>query len=357
MRRAPAARLQGLVSRTLQSKGVSEHDAAVAAEVLVFTELRGIASHGIRRLPNYLKRAELGLIADSSELREVAGRGPIRRLDAAHALGAPAAVLATDRACDLAGEHGVGVVALGRATHFGVAGFYALRMAKRGLIGLVLSNAPKAVAPYGAREPFLGTNPLAIAAPLGQRTPLLLDMSTSSIPKARIRSLMEAGADLEPGCALDAHGRPTTDPGAALQGSILPLGGPKGSGLAFAIALLAGILAEAQFDHEMPSIYTDFEQPQNLGQLFAALDPCVFVTASSAAERAESLVDALHALAPAHGFTSVLHAGEPGTATSVESTREGISLAERDLETIAAECDAALRDEWRGLGDATASPA
>lgn len=320
---------------------MSPADATAVAEVLVYANLRAIDSHGVRRLPNYVERARRGLTRSSEAVAPASSRGPLLRLDAGHALGPPAAVRASDMAVELAREHGMGLVALGRATHFGAAGFYAQRIAAHGLISLILSNAPKAVAPHGGREPFLGTNPLAIGAPLGERGEFVLDMSTSAVPKAQIRRALEAGDTLEPGWALDSEGSPTTDPAAALAGSVLPLAGPKGSGLAFAIALIAGVLAGGAFDDEMPSIYRDFEQPQELGQLFVALDPFALTEPSSAERRLERLVDRLHAVSPAQGFDAVALAGEGGDARARQRRRSGIPVPAHELEAIARCCSAA----------------
>lgn len=340
----PAPALERLVCEALEGVGVGRTDASAVAEVLLYANLRAIDSHGVRRLPNYIRRARLGLTVSSEAVAAASSHGPLRRLDAGHALGPPAALGASDLAAEIAQEDGIGLVALGRATHFGAAGFYAHRIAGRGLIALVLSNAPKAVTPYGGGEPFLGTNPIAIGAPLGETGRFVLDMSTSAVPKARIRRAMETGESLGPGWALDREGRPTTDPVAALAGSVLPLAGPKGFGLAFAIALFVGILGEAAFDDEMPSIYRDFERPQDLGQVFCALDPFVLTDRATATRRIESFVDRLHAVRPAAGSDTVTYCGEGADARARERARSGIPVPAHELEAIAESCSEAGLD-------------
>lgn len=340
--------LTDLVERCFAGAGVDRADAAVVAEVLVYADLRGIDSHGITRVPNYLARVSAGLAGGSERMAAPRADGATARLDAGHALGPAAARRAIDLSVELAREHGLGLVALARATHFGAAGFYARRAATRGMVALVLSNAPRNVAPFGAAEPFVGTNPLALAVPVGRHGEFVLDMSTSVVPRGLIRRAAARGQALAPGMALDAEGRPTTDAAAALEGSLLPVGGPKGSGLAMGISLLAALLAGGDFDDEMDSMYEDFSRPQNLGQAFLAIDPWRFGDRDAATARLEGLVDRLHALAPAEGFGQVLFAGEDGDLCERERRRAGIPVELRELRRIAEACrDAGIDDVAR----------
>ena len=183
-------------------------------------------------------------------------------------------VAATDLAVERAVAHGIGVVAVGGSGHYGAAGYYARRAAGRGLVALVTSNGPPSMAPHGAAEPFLGTNAVAVAAPLGRHGTFCLDMSSSTVARGRILRAAALGEAIEPGWAVDADGRATTDAAAALAGAVLPLGGAKGSGLAFAVCLLAGTLAGAPFDPDVvPTVGPRAGDRQDLGQLFVVLDP------------------------------------------------------------------------------------
>jgi LDH2 family malate/lactate/ureidoglycolate dehydrogenase len=247
-------------------------------------------------------------------------------------------VKALDLAAEIAEANGVGLVAVGNSTNLGAAGFYALRAARRRLVGIVVTNAPKMMAPHGARDAFLGSNALAIAAPMGDRDELLLDMSSSQTARGKIRRAGAMGEPIEAGLALDVEGEPTTDPREALAGTMLPLGGPKGSGLAFAISVLVGLLAGADFDDEVASIYADSSRAQNLGQLFMAIDPWRVADPQRAAVRFGQLVDRLHSLRPVDGVDAVRYAGEGAAQRARERQRSGIPVPTVDLEAAADAC-------------------
>ena len=161
------------------------------------------------------------------------------------------------------------------------------------------------------RRPFLGANPIAIAAPLGSHGEFVVDLSTSVIARGRIRRSHNLGGTIPEGCAIDSAGRPTTDPVSALRGSVLPVGGPKGSGLALGISLLTAFLAEADFDDELDSMYADSERSASrVAPLFVVIDPGRLTDAAAATGRAQAMIDRLHALVPAAGFDGVRAAGE-----------------------------------------------
>lgn len=343
------ATLGRLTRRCLEGVGVPAADAEAAASVLLYASLRGIESHGVSRLPAYMRQVRDGAVGGTEAMRTVSGRGSLEQLDAGSALGPAAAVRAIDRAIELAREHGVGVVALGNSNHFGAAGFYAARAAETGAIGIVASNGPSAMAPYGAAEAFLGSNPLAIAAPIAGHPPMVLDLSSTITARGRIIRAAALGESIESGLALGPDGRPTTDPEAALAGSVLPMAGPKGSGLAFAIALLVTSLAGATPDHLAGSMYARTGEAQGLGQLFAVIDP------GAAADRAEGgvleLVEGLHRLAPREGFAGARYPGEGAAARARARERSGIPLEVAELEALVEACSecglAELGDELR----------
>jgi LDH2 family malate/lactate/ureidoglycolate dehydrogenase len=333
--RVPATDLEHLAAECLTALGVPEADAVAVAQVLVYADLRGLAAHGVYRLPAYMERVARGLAGGTADVA-VAGSGAVRRVDAGHALGPAVAVRATDLAVDLAREHGIGLVSVFRSTHLGAAGFYADRVARKDLVAVVTSNAPAVVAPHGAAAPFLGTNPLAIGIPLGRHGVFVHDMATGA-SRAKVRRHADAGRAIEPGLAIDVDGHPTTDAAAALLGSLLPVGGAKGSGLALAIALLSG-LAGAEFDDEVAPTYGSLDRPQNLGQLFVVIDPGTLGPREESAARAERFVDRLHALPPAAGH-EVRFSGEGAQRRAEQGLADGITLAVDEVDRLARACD------------------
>ena len=357
LRLVSAPDLTALVRGCFTGAGLPGADAAAVAEVLVDANLRGTESHGIGRAPVYLRRLRAGLTRGTERLTVRQRSGPLCRLDAGHALGPAVGVRAVGLAAELAAEHGIGLVAVGRSTHFGAAGFYARQAARRGLVALVASNGPAHMAPHGAAEPFLGTNAFAIGAPLGRQGTFSLDMASSVAARGKVIRAHALGEAIPPGLAIDATGVPTTDAAAALAGAVLPLGGPKGSGLAFAICLLAGVLAGADFDDELePMSGGAAERAQNVGQLFLLLDPWRLASPDEAAARVEGLVDRLHGLTAADGFDEVLVAGERGDRLAAERRAHGIPVEEAELDALAGACEeggmAALARRTRALAAA-----
>jgi LDH2 family malate/lactate/ureidoglycolate dehydrogenase len=352
--------LSALVHDCFARVGLDDDDAAAVAEVLVDANLRGTDSHGVGRVPVYLRRVHDGLARGADAMTTTVDVGALARLDAGHGLGPAVGVRAVDLAATLAARHGIGAVAVGRSTHFGAAGFYARRAAHRGLVALVASNGPANMAPHGAAEAFLGTNAVAVAGPLGTAGAVFsLDMSSSVEARGKIIRAEALGRPIAPGLAIDAAGRPTTDAAAALAGAVLPLGGPKGSGLAFAVCVLAGVLGGADFDDELAPMTANRgggpPRPQNVGHLFLALEPARLAYPGESAARMDALVERLHALRPADGVADVLYPGERGDRLAAERRARGIPVEEAELEAIAgAATDCGMPDlarRARGLGD------
>ena len=333
-----AGRLTDLLCRAFRGVGLDEGDATAVSAVLVDANLRGVESHGVERAPVYLRRVHAGLAGGSGRMTTRVDAGALVWLDAGGALGPAAAVPATDLAIARAEVHGIALVSVGCSSLFGHAGYYAQRGAARGMLAIVASNAPACMAPHGARTAFVGTNPLAIATPLGDHGQFVLDLSTSVIARGRIRRSGKLGEMIPEGCAIDAAGNPTTEPAAALAGSVLPMAGPKGSGLALGISLLTAFLAEADFDDEMGSIYSGAQQSQNMGHIFIMIDPGRLTDAAAAADRSQAMIDRLHALVPADGFDSVRAAGERRERCAAERRRSGIPLAGPELAAFAEAC-------------------
>ena len=356
--------LGSVIHDSFAGLGLPAEDARAIADVLVDANLRGLDSHGLHRVPTYMRRVREGLAGGSDRMSVEAEFGPLRRLDARQALGPAGAMKAIDMAIDLTRRYGIGLVALGNSTHFGAAGFYVRRAAKQGLIALVTTNATKTMVPYGAAEPFLGANVMAIGAPLGRHGEFCLDMAATVVARGKIRRAAEQGIELEPGLAVDADGKPTTDPVAAYAGNLLPLGGPKGTGIALALNLLAGMLAGADFDHELTAMHSDDQRPQNVGQVFLVMDPARLGDPEASRRRVEQLIDDLHSLRPADGFDRVLYAGERGTMVANERLEHGIPVAAAEIDALHRAClDAGLSAvaervaRLRGSGRRASAPA
>ncbi len=336
-RRIAAPVLGAVIEECFVALGLASSDSAAVAEVLVDANLRGIDSHGFQRVPIYMRRVGAGLAGGTTDMKVVADAGCMCRMDAANALGPAAAVKAVGRAVALGQQHGVGLVTLRRGSHFGAAGFYARKVACSGMVGMVMTNAVARMAPFGATEAFFGTNPLAIGVPLPGREPLVLDMSSSVAAQGRITRARDLGTAIPEGWAVDADGRPTTDPARALAGSLLSVGGPKGSGLAMAISALAVLLAGADCDDQMGSMYRDFDRPQNVGQVFLAIDHGRLADPTDG-DRLSEMVGRLEMLPPVSGSTPVRYPGQDGAVLAARRRRDGIPIEDADVRQVVAVC-------------------
>jgi L-2-hydroxycarboxylate dehydrogenase (NAD+) len=322
--------------------GTPDDIAADVATVLVSADRRGIPSHGTARLGSYVALIDAGVMDPAARPVLDAGRGAFVRFDAGNGWGHHAGRVAIDWAIDTARTTGIALATSHNANHYGIAGWYALRAAASGMIGLSLTNTTGIVAPTRSSEGLIGTNPIAIAAPAGHRQPFSLDMATSTVPRGKIEVAERRGTPIPLGWAIDADGRPTTDPGAALTGALLPLGGGeetagyKGYGLALAVDILTGVLAGATFGKRIAGLF-DADAPSDLGQFFLAIDPGAVGDTQEFGERLGDYLDGLTEAPTAPGAPGrVLVPGEPEDAAAARSAIEGVSVDQEHLASLEA---------------------
>ncbi|MEA1931647.1 Ldh family oxidoreductase [Halohasta litorea] len=253
-----------------RAHGISEADATQTAEALVSADARGKHSHGLLRLPRFVRGIEHGNVDPDGSIEVVAEHGGAATLSGGSRLGPVVASVAVAEAMDRAAEFGVGAVGVHDSNHLGMLGYYTDQVLQEGFVGIGLTNTEPAMPPYGGTEPVLGTNPIAIGLPTDPA--FNLDMSTSGIARGTVLHYQETDQQLPEGVALDAEGQPTTDPEAALDGTILPFGGTKGSGLAIAVEVLAGGLVGAAMGTDVTGTYHT-EDPCTKGDLFVVIDP------------------------------------------------------------------------------------
>lgn len=288
--RVPVEQLLDACRRILESVGVPPDQAKMTAEVVVEGDLRGVESHGVLRLPAYVHRVQKGLMKAVTEVKTVVERPATLLLDAGGGFGQVAGIHAMDRAIEKARLNGAGTVAVRNANHFGVAAYYAMRALPHRMIGMVASNAAPSMAAWGGAAPVLGTNPICIAIPTGLDVDIVLDMASSQVARGKIRLAAVKGEPIPPGWALDADGRPTQDPQEALKGTLMPMGGPKGYGLALVVDVLAGVMTGADFSVRMASVH-DLERPSSVGFVMQAVDISAFIPWEEFTGRMRELVD------------------------------------------------------------------
>ncbi len=307
------------------------------ARCLVRADLRGVETHGVMRLPGYLDRVRRKLINARPDIRINRVTPVAAHIDGDNGFGFVVATRAMAEAMNAARQYGIGVAAVKRSTHFGMAANYVLQAVESGYVALVFTNASPAMPPWGGREALIGTSPLAAGTPGG----FVLDMAPSVAARGKIRRALRRGQQIPFGYALDGEGRPTTDPAKALQGVVLPIGGPKGSGIAIMMDVFSGVLSGAAFGGDVRDQYKDYQRPQNVGHFFMAMKSDLFVPLDEYRARMETLIGRVHASPPAEGFTEVLMPGEPEARREAERRRTGIPYAAADLTDLAKEAQRA----------------
>lgn len=264
---------EALAAAALAACGASAASAASTARALVAAEADGQAAHGLARVPAYAAQVRSGKVkGDAVPVATRAAPG-VLRVDADHGFAYPAIDLALEGLVPLARAQGIAAAAVHRSHHFGQVGAHAERLADAGLVALVFGNTPKAMAFYGGRRAMLGTNPLAFAAPLADGAPLVVDLALSVAARGKIVAAQKAGKTIPADWAVDRDGRPTTDPAAALAGTLSPIGGAKGGALALMVEILGAALTAGAFGWEASSFFDAEGAPPDMGHLFIAIDP------------------------------------------------------------------------------------
>ncbi|HWE62302.1 MAG TPA: Ldh family oxidoreductase [Chloroflexota bacterium] len=315
----------------LAQRDTPEDYARITAEVLVASDVRGIESHGVARLEQYVAAIDAGILDPRAAPEIVRQSAATALVDAHNGLGQVVGVAAMRLAIQKALSADVGVVSVQHSFHYGIAGYYAMMALEHNLIGMSLTNSSPLVAPTGSRAALLGTNPIAFAAPTGGPLPFVLDMATSTVPRGRIEVAARKGIPLSAGWAMDAEGRPTLDAQAAMGGALLPLGGAlessgyKGYGLAAMVDILTGVLSGSLYGPLIARLW-EVERPSDLGQFFMALNPAAFGPLEQFQRRLQHLQQLLAEAPLAAGATEVLQAGEKEARATAYNRREGVPI-------------------------------
>jgi ureidoglycolate dehydrogenase (NAD+) len=317
--------------------GVPAEDANQVADALVDTSLRGIDTHGLRLLPQYLDELATGVAKTEPDIRVVKDRGAGLLIDADGALGVLAGLAAARCAEQRARAYGVAAVAVRNSNHFGAASVYTRRLARHGLVGIAVTSAASRVAPYGGVEPLFGTNPISVAAG-GQdygADEFALDMATSQVCFGEVKHRRAQRRPLENGWVTDADGRPTTEPGEAY--ALSPLGGYKGHGLAMAVSLLGSVLTGTPLDWQLSQVGQGTPgQGRGVGHLLLALDPGAFAGQADFSAGLADLLGTVRAATPAVQSQPVLAPGDPQRAHERQRRLHGIPLDARTADLLSA---------------------
>jgi L-2-hydroxycarboxylate dehydrogenase (NAD+) len=281
-----------------------------------------------------------------TELKPVRERGASLLLDAQHGFGQIAGIRAMEEALQRAESYGLSFVGVRNAGHIGVAAYYAMMALPRKMIGIVSANAAASMAPWGGKAPMLGTNPVCVAIPTGEDVDIVLDMASSVAARGKIRLAVSKRGRIPLGWALDAQGLPTEDPQAAMKGTLLPIGGPKGYGLALVVDALAGVLTGSSYGAHVPSVH-EVADPVSSGFVVQALDIAAFTEPAEFEKDIQALIAEIRESPRASNVDRIMLPGEPEWRTKQERLQRGIPVPDslrRELMNLAS--DLGIRLDW-----------
>ncbi|MFI4964498.1 MAG: Ldh family oxidoreductase [Caulobacterales bacterium] len=338
-----AERLLAFAAAALAKAGMRPEDAQLVADTLVQADLWGHQSHGVMRTPWYVARLRAGVAKPEATPNLVVDAGAVGVIDGRDGMGQVVAAHAARDVIRRAKAHGVGAVAVRNSNHFGTAMYFTLMAPPAGCIMFLSTNASPAMAPWGGREKLVGTNPWSWASPAGRHPPMVLDIANTGVARGKIYLASQNREAIPHGWAIDADGKPTHDPLAALAGAILPMGGHKGSGISIVMDVLSGVLTGSAFGPDVAGPY-QAERRSGAGHLLIALNIEAFEALPIFNRRIETLIEGLKAAKLATGFEEVLYPGELEARNAERQRAEGLILPAdtlRDLSALARDLEIA----------------
>ena len=300
--------LKKKIIKIFKNYGLSKNHASISANALINAELVGAYGHGLSRLKMYCDRISKKVINPNPKIKIKKISRSISHIDADNSIGFVAADIAIKRAIQNAKNTGIGLVAVKNSGHYGLSGYYAEQAVKKNLITMIYTNAPPAVAPHGSLKSLFGTNPICFGSPSGSKIPFILDTSISMINRGKIRYAATNNKKIPLGVALDKFGKPTTDPRKALKGVQLPIAGFRGSGLAWMVDILSGVLTGGNHSGRVKDPFDDFTGPQNIGHLFITFKTNLFV--KNYTKRIKDNIKRIKSLPKIKGVKEIMYPGQ-----------------------------------------------
>ena len=301
-------KIKSIVKEIFIKHKLSSEHAKVCADALINAEQVGAYGHGLSRLKMYCDRIKKKVINAKPKIKIKNISQSISQIDANDSIGFVAADIAIKTAIKNAKKTGIGLVGVKNSGHYGLSGYYAEQATKKNLVTMIFTNAPPAVAPHGALKSLFGTNPICFGTPTGSKVPFILDTSISMINRGKIRVAARNNQNIPEGVALDNKGRPTTDARKALKGVQLPIAGFRGSGLAWMVDILSGVLTGGNHAGKVKDPFDDFSGPQNIGHLFFTFKPNLFVNNYS--QRIKENIRIIKKLPKIKGVKEILYPGQ-----------------------------------------------
>ncbi len=315
--------------------GLSNNHALISANALINAELVGAYGHGLSRLKMYCDRIKKKVINPKPNIKIKKISQSISHIDANDSIGFVAADIAIKKAIQNAKKTGIGMVAVKNSGHYGLSGYYAEQAVKKNLITMIYTNAPPAVAPHGALKSLFGTNPICFGTPTGSKIPFILDTSISMINRGKIRVAARNNQKIPEGVALDKFGKPTVNARKALEGVQLPIAGFRGSGLAWMVDILSGVLTGGNHAGRVKDPFDDFSGPQNIGHLFITFKTNLFVKNYN--NRINNNIKTIKRLPKIKGVKQIMYPGQNKYKRYKINSKKDINISEmikKDLKNL-----------------------
>ena len=328
-------KIKSIVKEIFVKHKLSSEHAKICADALINAEQVGAYGHGLSRLKMYCDRIKKKVINAKPKIKIKNISQSISQIDANDSIGFVAADIAIKTAIKNAKKTGIGMVGVKNSGHYGLSGYYAEQATKKNLVTMIFTNAPPAVAPHGALKSLFGTNPICFGTPTGSKVPFILDTSISMINRGKIRVAARNNQKIPEGVALDNKGRPTTDARKALKGVQLPIAGFRGSGLAWMVDILSGVLTGGNHAGKVKDPFDDFSGPQNIGHLFFTFKPNLFVNNYS--QRIKENIRIIKKLPKIKGVNEILYPGQNKFRKFKKNLNKEIKIPEiikKDLESL-----------------------
>ncbi len=322
--------LTKIVKRLLMAEQVPSDEADIITDSLLEADLRGISSHGVMRLPIYLKRLKAQSVKSRAEYETIVESKNVMLLDGKHSMGQVLGVKAMKKAIEKASLNDVAIVGVKNSHHFGIAAYYSSLALKENMIGITFSNTTPLMPAVGGAEAIVGNNPFSFAIPANKQKPILFDMACSVVAMGKIINAQNKGESIPESWGVNQKGIPTTSPEDVLSGGFIsPVGGPKGFGLALIVDILCGVLLGGAFGKDVKSIYKEVNEHNACGHLFIALNINRFIPVDNFKQLVDHYILQIKGSEKAEGVSEIYMPGEIELCKRERLVREGITLPKK----------------------------
>ena len=328
-------KLKKIIIEIFRKYKLSKNHSKICADAIINAELVGAPTHGLSRLKMYCDRINHNLINPKPKIKIKNISQSVAHINGDDSIGFVVADIAIKKAIKNAKKTGIGLVAVKNSGHYGMSGYYAEQAVKKNMVALVFTNAPPAIAPHGAIKSLFGTNPICFGSPTGSKVPFILDTSVSMINRGKIRVASRTNSKIPEGVALDRFGNPTTNAMKALKGVQLPIAGFRGSGLAWMVDILSGVLTGGNHAGKVKDPFDDFSGPQNIGHLFITFKANLFQKNYN--QRIKDNIKTIKKLPKIKGVKEIMYPGQNKFNRYKNNSKKEISIPDiikRDLEIL-----------------------